>query len=176
MATFNDLEKYARQLPAKLKQTAAAIIAETATEDFKQNFTRKSFDGRPWPDAQNPPPRGSLMVRSGSLVNSIKPTTVTPQKVVITAGDSHAPYARIHNQGFVGGVTVKPHHRSTKATQWAKNPLTQKHHRTATTQVQGYTKRMVMPRRQFMGYSKTLETAILKRLKAAFKNQLNSLK
>lgn len=169
MATFKDLERFIQNLPQQVKLQAAQIIAETATEDFKQNFTRKSFDGKPWPQAKNPPQRGTLMVRDAHLVNSIKPVTVTAEKVVIAAGDSMAPYAKIHNEGFIGGVTVKPHSRASKATGWATNIDSGKTFRSNTSQVQAHTRRMKMPRRRFMGYSRDLEQSILNRLQQALK-------
>lgn len=170
MATFKDLERFVQNLPNQVKLQAAQIIAETATEDFKQNFTRKGFDDTPWDAAKNPPSRGTLMLRDSHLVNSIKPVTVTADKVVIAAGDSKAPYAKIHNEGFIGGVYVKPHERATKATGWATNIESRKNFRTNTMQIQGHTKRLRMPRRQFMGYTKNLEKLIINRLQQAFKN------
>lgn len=72
MATFKDLERFVQNLPNQIKLQAAQIIAETATEDFKQNFTRKGFGDSPWQLAKNTPSRGALMVRDSHLVNSIK--------------------------------------------------------------------------------------------------------
>jgi hypothetical protein len=63
-----------------------AIVAETAVMYFKQRFRTKEWDGTPWPPTKRPVKRGSLMVRTGKLVNSIRPKKVTKTEVVISAG------------------------------------------------------------------------------------------
>ena len=80
----------------------ANIIAETATEYFKGSFQRKAFDGAGW--KRSTKDSGSTLVQTGNLMNSIRPAEVTARKVVISAGNGHVGYARIHNEG--GEITV----------------------------------------------------------------------
>ncbi len=107
MATFADLEDFLDQLPNEVMDDAAEVVAETAVSYFKDSFTRKGFDGNPWKE-ENPKPRGSLMVESGNLMNSITPKEITRERVVISAGNDKVNYAKPHNEGFTGEVTINP--------------------------------------------------------------------
>src|ERR1700748_2632276 len=91
---------YFAKLEDMIRTQVAPIVAETATEYFKESFTTKSFDGVAWPQVKRPVARGSLMVRSGMLVSSIRPSVVEADRVVISAGSSKVPYARVHNEGL----------------------------------------------------------------------------
>lgn len=100
MATFKEIDDFFNKLTEGFfKNSVPNIIAEKATEFFKERFTTKEWDGMPWPEVKIPVKRGSLMVRSSSLVNSIKPMKVTSEEVVISAGSDKVPYARAHNEG-----------------------------------------------------------------------------
>lgn len=112
--TLQNLEQYFATLPDKILPDAAHIVAETATEYFKQSFTRKGFDGNPWAAARTPKKRGSLLIDSGALMNSIHPLEVSKSRVVIAAGNAKVTYARVHNEGFNGTVSVPAHIRKTK--------------------------------------------------------------
>ena len=87
---------------ARFPMDVASIIAETATEYFKGSFRRKAFDGAGW--KRSTKGSGSTLVQTGNLMNSIRPAEVTARKVVISAGNGHVGYARIHNEG--GEFTV----------------------------------------------------------------------
>lgn len=165
------MQAYIAKFPDELKKQSARVIAETATEDFKQNFTEKGFDGKPWPQAQHTPGRGSLMVRGSHLVNSIKPVTVTPNKVVISAGDSKAPYARVHNEGGVVNVPVT---KKMKRWAWAKAYEAEGTEDESLYKGLALTKKKMLnitiPRRRYMGYSKSLEKKIINRIAKAMKH------
>ncbi len=69
--------------------------------EFKRNFTRKGFfDEQKWAETKFTNPKGSLMVRSGGLKQSITSR--------LSRGEIHysspKPFARIHNEG--GEITV----------------------------------------------------------------------
>jgi len=83
----------------KIKAVIPQMIAETAVEFYKESFRNKGFDGIPWKPTKKTVRKGSLMVRSGALVASIRPGSVTPDKVTIQAGSSKVPYAKIQNEG-----------------------------------------------------------------------------
>ncbi len=123
----------------------AHIAANTATEYFKETFTRKAYDGKPWKPWANTyrhRANGSLMIDSAKLLNSIRPSKITAEKVVIQAGNSKVDYARAHNEGFIGSVTVKPHTRVVKG---------------KAQRVRQHTRNMRLPRRQFMGNAGELQ-------------------
>lgn len=150
MATFADLERFLDQLPDEIMNDAAEIVAETAVEYFKDSFTRKGFDGNPWKEG-NPKPRGSLMIESANLMNSITPVEISRERVVISAGNDKVNYAKVHNEGFRGEVVINPFVR--------KNGV----------EVRQHTRNMNMPQRQFMGKANELAVKIRERLNTFLK-------
>ena len=74
---IKELEAYLSSLPDKVMGDAAEIVAETATEYFKETFRKKAFDGNPWTPARTAKRRGSLLIESGAMMNSIRPLVVT---------------------------------------------------------------------------------------------------
>lgn len=84
---IEELNNYLQSLPEEIISDAAEIVAETATEYYKSAFKKKAFDGNPWTPAKVPKTTGSLLIDSGALVNSIRPAVITPQRVVISAGN-----------------------------------------------------------------------------------------
>lgn len=138
---LNDLTDYFRELPDRVMDAAAEIVADTATEYFKERFTEKEFDGNPWAPGR-PKKKGSLLVNSGALLNSIRPTIISREKVRISAGDLKVDYASVHNEGFQGSAVI--------------NPFTRKN----GVQVKGHTRQMNIPKRQFLGNSKELAKRI----------------
>ena len=134
----------------------AEIIAETATEYFKERFEHKTFDGHPWKRTHKK--TGSTLIESGNLMNSIRPIEVTAEKVVIAAGNEKVAYARVHNEG--GIQYVKPHHRTRKS----KRPG----EADKRFQVKGYAYKAW--RRQFMGDSNEMFDIIDKRISEYIKS------
>lgn len=79
-------------------------------DEFDQNFERKAFFDQPWAPTKMANNRGSLMMRSGNLRNSLQ-SAVTGEEIRWT---SSLPYASIHNEG--GDITVT---QNMKAFFWA---------------------------------------------------------
>ncbi|MEQ8547622.1 MAG: phage virion morphogenesis protein [Cyclobacteriaceae bacterium] len=157
---FEDFEGDMRQVPT--------IIAETAREYYLDRFKYKNWDGKPWPKYNpndNPnrkePTRGSLMMRSNMLMQSVRPEIVRSDLVRMSAGSSKVPYARIHNEGGrVRSVQyVRPFHN--------KNFMG----RGKRQQIRPHTRKQdfFMPKRQFMGHSTALNNRITTRLANQFK-------
>ena len=179
MTTFKDLHNFFESLRTDyLHDMVPNILAETATEFFKQRFTYKDWEGTAWPTARYPVTAGSLMQRSGALVNSIRPKIVGPGRVVISAGDSKVPYAQIHNEG--GQITVTPKmkkwawamHYNAGGTPKDAEPTPQaKFYKAMALQKAGSA--IIMPRRRFMGYSPSLNKQILKSLQQDYNHFLN---
>lgn len=88
-------------------QEIADLAAATGTSYFRGAFRGKAFDGKPWPlakiDKAGKRRRGSLMVDTAALMNSVRADQVTPQRVVWTAGNEKVPYAKVHNEGGRAG-------------------------------------------------------------------------
>ena len=85
------------------------LVAEEAAEYSRRRFAEKNFDGKPWKplSPHYHPTRGTLLVRSGALLNSVRVVSTSQEKVVIGAGNSKVKYAKVHNEGFSGSVVVK---------------------------------------------------------------------
>lgn len=180
MASFKEIDHFFDNLDEDFFKTAVPnIIAEKATEYFKQRFTTKEWSGKPWPETKKPVKRGSLMVRSGALVNSIKPSQVNSVRVVISAGSDKVPYAKIHNEGGVidhpGGtpffIEKKSDNRlvfvskkkasELKAYKNTLLPVTKPH-------------KIPIPQRQFMGISQGLKDYLFDNLQRAFNSFLKT--
>lgn len=190
MATFKDLDDFFKRLDSDFARRAVPrIIAERATEFYKERFTLKvDVDGRPWPDTSKPVKRGSLMVRSGALMASVKPSVITEERVRISAGSTKVPYAKAHNEGETITIPVTPQMRKFawamyykegakgvktsksgakyqsievggKANPWKGLALTKKQALTVT-----------LPKRQFMGHSNLLNSRLMESFKKAFGN------
>lgn len=145
----------------EILEAAPDIIAATATEYYRDSFRRKDFDGKPWQSPKTAKLRGSLLVDSGALANSIRPAVISPQKVVISAGNDHVLYAEIHNEGFHGLANIPEHQRKTQSS--------------GITTVKAHQRAMDMPQRQFLGQSEEMEQNIIKRLEEYINSITNNL-
>lgn len=171
MATFTEVRKKIISLPEKLNKYAPDIIAETATEYYRDSFRQKGWDGEPWPAAKNPPSRGSLMVRSGELQASIRPSLVTPRELRISGGSPSVPYAKTHNQGAI--ITQTPTDKQRRffwAMEYAAGggqggELGRWGRMAVAKQI-----KIDIPRRKFMGASPRLNKVIIDRLKLLLKS------
>lgn len=145
------------------------IVAETATEFFQERFRTQEWDKVPW-QALSPKyavrktrGAGRILTRSSLLRASIRPSVQTPGRVVISAGNSNVPYARIHNEGLrVKTIAnIRPYTNNNFMGKGKKVQI-KAHNRSINYK---------MPRRQFMGASRYLNDAIINRLTAAFNTQ-----
>ena len=145
------IDKLLENRMEEIMQGTAQIVAETSVEYFQNTFRTKKFDGNPWAPPRVPKRSGSLLVQSGALLNSIRPVLVSPERIVIAAGNEKVDYAQIHNEGFKGSVTVPAHIR---------------HTRRGDQTVRQHTRSVNIPRRQFIGNARELETELQKRIEA----------
>ncbi len=146
---INELNKYLQSLPEKIIDNAAEIVAETATEYYKESFRKKAFNGNPWKEAKVPKRTGSLLIDSGALLNSIRPSEISSRRVVISAGNDKVEYAQVHNEGYSGPVTVPAHSRRT---------------RKGKAEVKEHIRQVNIPQRQFLGESAELNDKIHERI------------
>jgi phage gpG-like protein len=164
--TYQQAIAQLRKMPSHVQQKAMIVIAEKATAYFKSRFSQKSWNGVPWEPAKNPPKRGTLMLRSGKLMSTIRPIMVSGTRVRIRAGSPQVPYAQIHNEGGIikhpGGTPYFMKDGKaifvSKKTAGRLNgifhtplPLTKAH-------------KIPMPKRQFMGYSPEVKKVITQAL------------
>ena len=81
----------------------AADVSRELIEAWDDNFRNKAFFEKPWPETRIPNRRGSLMIRTGLLKNSIK-SRLAAESVGFS---SSMPYAKLHNEGGTIKVTSK---------------------------------------------------------------------
>lgn len=183
---YKDIDTYFKSLSDRIRKQIPHVVAETATEYFKERFSAKEWDGTPWPQTKRVVRRGSLLVRSSKLVNSIRPTVVTANRVRIGAGNAKVPYAQVHNEGGTVHPTVTPAMRKWAWAQYYKAGGTslksaQNTGKKRSTYNPGksaninfykalaLTKKsylnVTIPKRQFMGHTVRLNTKILERIK-----------
>lgn len=155
--TFDDLAAYFEAIPEEIFSEVPDIVAETAVEYFKESFTLKEFDGKPWEPAKVEKKTGSLMVESGNLVNSITAAVITRERLVVSAGNDKVDYAQPHNEGFTGNVIIPAHTRNTK-----KGPVEVKEH----------SRYINLPQRQFLGKADELAKMIKERIDEWLKTKL----
>lgn len=157
---MNVTDELAQKIKRVMENELPEVMAEEAAEYSRTRFSEKAFDGKPWKPVspKYKPRRGTLMVRSSELLNSIHVSQVTPQKVVISAGNSKAPYAQVHNEGFTGSVVIPAHDRRTK--------------KGNTVQVKAHKRMMRIPQRQFLGACPELERILKRKAEALFKSIL----
>ncbi len=153
---ITELSDYLCSLPDDIMADAAEVVAETAAEYYKSTFTAKGFDGNPWEPARVPKKTGSLLVNSGNLVNSIRPAVITPERVVISAGNSKVGYAAVHNEGYSGPVSVPAHQRTRNG---------------KTYDVGAHTRMADIVQRRFMGDSAELNDMIHDRIEGMIRSK-----
>jgi hypothetical protein len=172
MATIKEIDDFFDNLTNEFfRKQVPKVIAEKATIFFKERFTTKEWDGNPWPETKKPVSRGTLMVRSGALVNSIQPKTVSSEKVVISAGNEKVNYARAHNEGETIEIPITPKMRKFA---WAMHYKEVGNDKEANSAWRGLalTKKekliVKLPMRRFMGPSEKLNDVLFNSLKEAF--------
>ena len=88
-------------------QRISVIAAQTGLSYFKGAFRKKGFDNTKWSEAKidrdGKRRRGSLMVQSAALMNSVRAASATPEKVVWAEGNDKVSYAQVHNEGGKAG-------------------------------------------------------------------------
>ena len=148
---FNDIVRQYQKFKRKLPR----IIGNEAVNFAKENFRKQGFDDgsvKKWkarkPNAQRNQGR-AILTDTGRLRRSIRITKVAGNRIYI---GSNVPYAQIHNEGgkIVKRVRVRRHSRRTRA----QGRITVgAHRRRMNTKI---------PKREFIGPSKTLNRRIKK--------------
>lgn len=173
---FN-LNRYERHFK-KVLQYAPGMLGNDAVNFFLDNFKRQGWLGNsiePWrkrsPKAKRNRGR-AILVDTGRLRRSIR--IIQASGGVVRIG-SDVPYAKAHNEGFRGVVNVKAHTRnrygkfkegSGKFTKKGKERMKSVTRVTGSGQVKAHTRKMNMPKRQFMGNSPYLTRLLQRRLRA----------
>lgn len=86
-----------------LMQTILSGLRVELLEEFGENFRRKAFFDRPWPERKMPAGRGTLLWVTGRMRRSLACHIVRRSALFFS---SDTPYFSIHNRG--GTVPVTP--------------------------------------------------------------------
>ncbi|TAG31894.1 MAG: hypothetical protein EAZ35_02260 [Sphingobacteriia bacterium] len=135
------------------------------TENWKKRVRKDKRTGR------------AILVNKAILKRDIHKIYVGPDRAIIGTTKLSAPYAKAHNEGFSGKVNVKEHKRRRfKKVEETYTSKTGKEKKRTSKQVdesggniivKSYSKKMKLPKRQFMGVSPVLDNIIQRSITAA---------
>jgi phage gpG-like protein len=164
-------------LNANFKKAMAKLPKVVGNEVV--NFSKESFNRQAWLGDSVEPWRKrrykkkdsgrAILVKTGRLRRSIRVVSSNLDTVVV---GTDVPYAKAHNEGYNGTVSVKAHQRNkyskSKVGSGSFTKSGKERMKTVTSisgsgMVKAHTKRMKLPKRQFLGNSQYL-VARLKRV------------
>jgi phage gpG-like protein len=176
MARNTNMEAMTRHFKQVL-QYAPGLLANDAVNFFQDSFKRQGWLGNrlePWRKRKNNRnrPGRAILVDTARLKRSIRHTKVSAGTAVV---GTDVPYAKAHNEGFRGTVRVAQYTRgkytkmrvgSGKFTKKGKERMKTVTSLTGQTTVKAHSRKMNLPRRQFMGSSPYLTAQLKRRLQA----------
>lgn len=168
MATFNNIGQLLQVRLQKSLTGLPTVLGNEAVTWTKQNFRRQGYPDKgfkAWKPRRNAKRNAgrAILISSGRLSRSPRILSTGPLRVDI---GTDVPYARAHNYGSNETVTVKAHkraklgtvmHSTGKSGQFKKSKGI-----TGYSQVKSHTRKMNLPKRQFIGASAVL-ASILRR-------------
>lgn len=155
----NKLKKF-----KQLKKELPPIVGEVSVSFFQDNFRRQGFLNQTiekWKPRKNKR-RGAILVKSGRLRKDIHRGYTSWNRTVIKTS---VPYAKIHNEGFSGIVRVKSHQRTNKkmvgtGVYLIRTKKEKRKKQVTVKNIEGYSKMVNIPKRQFMGRSRLLDVKV----------------
>ncbi len=127
-----------------LKSDMVAHSADAALKFFVESFENQGFTDENFEAWK--PSKGTILIKSGDLRDSIKVIEATEEKIVFQSDEE---YSQIHNEGGTIPITKESRaffwymYKKSKKSKWKAMALTKK-------------KVINIPKRQFIGESKTL--------------------
>ena len=151
----SDFNARSQRLNAYIRDAFPRMAMNKSLRFIDGNFRAQGWQGRifsPWTKNRT---ETTILIKTGRLRNSIHGESGPWQARIWT----DAPYARVHNRGFNGTVNVKAHTRNAYAAHQrgtglydlsGSERLRTIHTVAASTEVKAHTRKMNIPRRQFM--------------------------
>jgi phage gpG-like protein len=152
--------------------------ATVAVNFSKRRFVEQNWVGnttQPWKKRKNTRSKRdasrAILVKSARLKRDVHKIVVTPQYAIIGTSQLTGAYARVHNEGFRGLVTIKEFKRSHYSHVKEKYTTRSGRERSRTrktvvdgmkTTVRTHVRKMNIPKRQFLGNSPVLDRDIEK--------------
>lgn len=163
----------------QILQTLPLIVGNAGVNWSKDSFRRQGFLGsslQPWQKRRKTDTGRALLIKKGAMRRANAITQLTANTVRI---GNTMPYAAANNNGFHGTVTVKGHNRNRYGKTKVQSIATRRT-KTITTitgnaSVKSYTRKMNVPKRQFMPQSATDSPAFNKAMKDIIVNALQPL-
>jgi phage gpG-like protein len=156
MTTVGEMKAaLAKVLPTLPHQMGVLAVAFSMERFRQQNWLDKAPE--PWKKRKKETAKNkgkSILMQSGTLRNSIRVTNESAMSVTI---GSNIIYAKIHNEGSQETVQVRAHERaigSIDITELNKKGKQKK--QAIKTPVKAHSRKMNMPKRQYMGKSESL--------------------
>lgn len=140
-----------KQALAKVLPTLPHKMGVVAVEFSMEAFKKEAWVGSAWKPRQSDKDnkgRG-ILVKSGTLKRSIRITSETRDSTTI---GTDVIYAKVHNEGSNESVQVPAHLRTINLKAVGKG----KQEKPKQVQVKAHSRKMNMPKRQFMGASPEL--------------------
>ncbi|MDB9498583.1 phage virion morphogenesis protein [Nodularia spumigena] len=163
-AAIAQLKVLRRRLP---RRVANAALRHFLDSFRKQGFVNESIS--PWQGASkkkySAKKSTGILIASGALRASLRVSEATMEAIKIAAGNDKVKYAQLHNEGFEGTVTVKAHERQKIIRKKVRGSFqgTARKKRTQVVEINGtshlvksHSRKMKIPRRQFIGVSARL--------------------
>lgn len=179
---FNIIDK--RAALERVMLTAPSTVGDLAVNFFKARFRAGGwydYGFEQWKARSQKAKRNkgrALLVNSGRLRRSIRISKLTANSVTI---GTDVPYAAAHNSGANGTVNVRAHNRrkfarnkvgTGKLTKTGKERTKTMTSVSGVTAVRQHTRKMNLPKRQFMGESRYLNKLIERKLTTMIKTAL----
>jgi phage gpG-like protein len=167
--------RQAAQVASYINDQAPAMVARKTLRFIDGNFRAQGWQGATFQRWKPINRKGRILIKTGRLRRGVQFTTNGRGEVLFY---NNVKYAKVHNEGFEGEVTVRPFTRAryAKGKVFAVNDFTRtgRHRqRTVTNKVgesgvRGFTRKMKIQQRQFMPYegheSPVLNTSILREI------------
>ncbi len=171
--------KSIEQIKSGLMRTidqVTTIAGVEAVNHFKASFPNQGFTDTnliKWKERKKKDEGRGILTKTGRLRRGIKVLSKNPTSVMVGVDLSEVPYAQVHNDGFNGTVAVRAHiRRNTRNNVYkVKN---RKLDATGINAIAAGTRKMNIPRRQFVGNSEELNQKINKKVAAALKSNIES--
>ena len=151
-----NLQLKAKEIQRYANNRYPSVAGNIALRFINGNFRAGGFQGQTFERWQKSKKKnGTTLVDKGHLRSATYYTTQPGQ----TTLKNNMPYAKVHNEGFEGPVTIKAHTRNkysrtrvgtgkfTKTGKERKQTLTAK---SGESQVKAHSRKMKVPKRQFM--------------------------
>lgn len=159
----NDAIKQMAEAFNKAMKTLPVVVGNEVVNFSKDAFTKQGWldsSFTPWRKRRSKKQQGrAILVQSGRLKRGVRVVKTTSDTVVV---GNDAPYAKAHNEGFNGTVSVKPHQRNVykktkvgtgKTTKSGKERMKTVKSISGSVQIKAHKRTLRLPKRKFLGTS-----------------------